>query len=113
MDLPCQDLDMDPENLDSSFLGSRYDWRWVCSGRDVAYLLTRTSTSLCCSLFCIVHHLALLHEGFRAFLEVREDSLIEYEIAPIMTIFGFRSDTESHVQLLFMFRNTNASAYIR
>ena len=109
MDLPCQDLDTDPENLDSSFLGYRYDWRWVCSGRDVAYLLTRTSISLCCSLFCIVHHLELLHEGFRAFLEVREDSLIEYEIA---TFFGFRSDTERIYSCIHVQKH-NASAYIR
>ena len=64
---------------------------------------------LCCSLFCIVHHLELLHEGFRAFLEVREDSLIEYEIA---TFFGFRSDTERIYSCIHVQKH-NASAYIR
>ena len=49
-------------------LGFVSDWRWVCSGRDGAHLLSRTFTSSCCFSFCVVCHLALLLEGFRAFL---------------------------------------------
>lgn len=41
MGLSCPDLDTDPENLDSIFLTACFDWRWMCSGRDAAHLLTR------------------------------------------------------------------------
>ena len=87
MDLPCQDLDTDPENLDSNLLefplrlAIVVQWERRCTSVELDFYFFLLLFILHCSSSCITPR------RFSGFSGCERGFTIEYEIALIITPF--------------------------